>query len=411
MGVAVARKIEKLSAVGVTKLTKLGYHGDGAGLWLQISATGSKSWIFRYTLSGKAREMGLGPLHTVSLAGARTKARECRQKIIDGLNPLDERKQKRLTDALEAAKKMTFDQCAAAYIAVHRAGWKNEKHANQWENTLSTYASPVFGALPVASVDTALVLKVLEPIWATKTETATRLRGRIEQVLDWATVREFRQGENPVRWRGHLDKLLGKPSKLQNVEHHPSLPWRDISAFMPLLKAQEGFAARAVELAILTACRSGEVRGATWAEFDLTAKLWAIPSIRMKASREHVVPLSDEAVTLLEKLPRTGEHVFPGMRGGALSDMSLTAVLRRMKRGDITVHGFRSTFRMWAAESSNFPRELAEHALAHKLPDAVEAAYQRGTMIDKRRRLMAAWSKFCHTAPKDATVTPIRGAA
>lgn len=405
-----ARRIEKLSAIGVSKLTKPGYHGDGAGLWLQISATGSKSWIFRYTINGKAREMGLGPLHTVPLAGARTKARECRQLIIDGFNPLDERKQKRLTDALEAAKKMTFDQCAAAYIAAHRAGWKNEKHASQWENTLSTYASPVFGALPVASVDTALVLKVLEPIWATKTETATRLRGRIEQVLDWATVREFRQGENPARWRGHLDKLLGKPSKLQNVEHHPSLPWRDIAAFMPLLKAQEGFAARAVELAILTACRSGEVRGATWAEFDLTAKLWTIPGIRMKASREHVVPLSDEAVTLLEELPRTGEHVFPGIRGGALSDMSLTAVLRRMKRGDITVHGFRSTFRMWAAESSSFPREVAEHALAHKLPDAVEAAYQRGTMIDKRRRLMAAWSKYCHTAPKDATVTPIRGA-
>lgn len=406
-----ARKIEKLSAVGVTKLTKPGYHGDGAGLWLQISATGSKSWIFRYTLNGKAREMGLGPLHTVSLAGARIKARECRQKIIDGLNPLDERKQKRLADALEAAKEMTFGQCATAYIAAHRAGWKNEKHASQWENTLSTYANPIFGALPVASVDTTLVLKVLEPIWATKTETATRLRGRIEQVLDWATVREFRQGENPARWRGHLDKLLGKPSKLQNIEHHPSLPWREIGAFMPLLKAQEGFAARAVELAILTACRSGEIRGATWVEFDLAAKLWTIPGNRMKASREHVVPLSDEAIALLEKLPRTGEHVFPGMRVGALSDMSLTAVLRRMKRSDITVHGFRSTFRMWAAESSSFPREVAEHALAHKLPDAVEAAYQRGTMIDKRRRLMTAWSKFCHTAQKDAMVTPIRRAA
>jgi len=408
-----ARLIDKLTPLGVSKATKPGYYGDGAGLWLQVSATGSKSWIFRFTLAGKQREMGLGPVHTVSLADARAKAKECRLILLEGKDPLETRKATKLVEALERAKMMTFDQCAAAYIAAHRSGWKNPKHASQWENTLATYASPVIGKMPVALVDTALVVKVLSPIWQTKTETATRLRGRIESVLDWATVSKYRQGDNPARWRGHLDNLLADPGRSKRTEHHAALPWQEVGAFMAALRKQEGIAAKAVELAILTACRSGEVRLAAWAEFDLDAALWVIPAERMKAKREHRVPLSAAALALLRSLPRGGDLVFPGVKSGKpLSDMSLTAVLRRMNRGDITVHGFRSTFRDWCAESvaNSFPREVCEHALAHSLPDKVEAAYRRGDLIEKRTLLMQAWADYCNTIPTAAAVTPIRGA-
>lgn len=409
-----ARRVEKLTALAVSKMTKPGYYGDGAGLWLQVSATGSKSWIFRFTLAGKQREMGLGPVHTVTLADARAKAKECRLILLDGKDPLDLRQASKLAEALERAKMMTFDQCAAAYIAAHRSGWKNSKHASQWENTLATYASPVIGNMPVALVDTALVVKVLSPIWQAKTETATRLRGRIESVLDWATVSKYRQGDNPARWRGHLDNLLADPGRSKRTEHHPALPWQEVGAFMAALRKQEGIAAKAVELAILTACRSGEARLATWAEFDLDAALWVIPAERMKAKREHRVPLSTAALSLLRSLPNKEGLVFPGMKPGKpLSDMSLTAVLRRMDRGDITVHGFRSTFRDWCAESvaNSFPREVCEHALAHSLPDKVEAAYRRGDLIEKRTLLMQAWANYCNTIPTVATVTQIRGAA
>lgn len=345
-----ARIIEKLSPLAVNKATKPGYFGDGAGLWLQVSPTGSKSWIFRFTISGKQREMGLGALHTVTLSEARARAKECRLLMLDGKDPLDTRKATRLAEALERAKMMTFDQCAAAYIAAHRSGWKNAKHANQWENTIATYASPVFGSMPVAAVDTSLVVKVLSPMWQIKTETATRLRGRIESILGWATTSEFRAGDNPARWRGHLENLLAPPNKTAKVVHHPALPWQEMGEFMAALRQREGTAARAVEFAILTATRSGEVRGATWAEID--AGLWVIPGERMKMGKEHRVPLSKVALALLERLPRTGDLLFPGAtRGKGLSDMSLTAVLRRMERHDITVHGFRSTFRDWCAES------------------------------------------------------------
>lgn len=277
------------------------------------------------------------------------------------------------------------------------------------KNTLATYASPLLGALPVAEIDTALVVKVLGPIWETRTETATRVRGRIEKVLDWATVSKYRQGENPARWRGHLDKLLANPSKVVKVAHHPALPWRDMGAFMAALRAQEGVAARALEFVILAAARSGEVRGATWEEIDLGAHLWIVPAERMKAKKEHRVPLSRSALALLKKLPREGNLVFPGAREGkALSDMSLTAVLRRMQRTGITVHGFRSTFRDWCAESTGFPREVCEHALAHSLPDKVEAAYRRGDLLDKRILLMQAWADYCARPATAAKVTPIR---
>ncbi len=409
-----ARLIDKLTPLMVSKTTKPGYYGDGGGLWLQVSASGSKSWIFRFTLSKRQREMGLGAVHTVTLPEARAKAKECRLILLEGKDPLESRNASKLAEALERAKMMTFDQCAEAYIAAHRSGWKNPKHANQWENTIETYASPFIGKMPVALVDTALVVKVLQPIWQTKMETATRLRGRIESILDWATVSKYRQGDNPARWRGHLDNLLADPSRSKRTAHHPALPWQEIGAFMAALRGQEGIAAKAVELAILTACRSGEVRLATWAEFDLDAALWVIPADRMKAKREHRVPLSTAALALLKSMPRLGSLVFPGVKSGKpLSDMSLPAVLRRMKRDDITVHGFRSSFRDWCAESdaNSFPREVCEHALAHSLPDKVEAAYRRGDLIVKRTMLMQAWADYCGTVPVVANVTPIRKVA
>jgi integrase len=409
-----ARLIEKLTPLVVSKTKKPGYYGDGAGLWLQVSKSGSKSWIFRFTLGGKQREMGLGALHTVTLSEARAKAKDCRLLLLDGKDPLETRKSANLADALERAKMMTFDQCAAAYIAAHRSSWNNAKHITQWENTLETYASPIIGSLPVASVDTSLVVKVLSPIWQTKTETATRLRGRIENILDWATTSKYRQGENPARWRGHLDNLLANPEKVAKVVHHPALRWKEMGEFMAELRLREGIAARAVEFGILTATRSGEVRGATWSEIDLNAALWVIPAERMKGKREHRVPLSTAVVALLNAMPRLNDLIFPGTKKDtALSDMSLTAVLRRMTRNDITVHGFRSTFRDWCAESvaNSFPREVCEHALAHSLPDKVEAAYRRGDLIEKRTLLMQAWADYCGETSVPSTVTPIRGKA
>lgn len=412
VGRKMARLIHRLTSLAVNKATKAGYHPDGAGLWLQVSPSGAKSWIFRFTLAGRHREMGLGPVHAVSLATARAKARECRALLLEGQDPIEARRAVKQAEDLERAQAMTFDQCAAAYIAAHRSGWKNPKHISQWQNTLATYASPVIGKLPVASVDTGTVIKVLAPIWQEKTETATRLRGRIESILGWATVSGYRQGDNPARWRGHLDNLLADPARSKRTTHHAAMPWQEIGPFMVALRGQAGIAARALEFAILTACRSGEVRQATWSEIDPDAALWVIPAERMKAKREHRVPLSDAAMALLRSLPRHDGLLFPGARvGRPLSDMSLTATLRRMGRGDVTVHGFRSSFRDWCAESvaNSFPREVCEHALAHSLPDKVEAAYRRGDLIDKRSLLMEAWATYCGTMPKVATVTPIRG--
>jgi integrase len=396
--------LNKLSALAVSKTSKPGYYGDGGGLWLQVAKTGSKSWIFRFTVAGKQRAMGLGGLRTVDLAKARVLARECRLQLLDGKDPIEARKAVRLADALQQARLMTFDQCAAAYINAHRSGWKNAKHAEQWKNTLATYASPVIGALPVADVDTDLVVKVLSPIWGTRTETATRVRGRIESILDWATVSRFRQGDNPARWRGHLENLLANPNRIAPVRNHPALPWREVPAFMGLLAQCNGVAARAAEFAILTAARSGEVRGATWAEVDLEAKLWTIPAERMKAGKEHRVPLSTAATALLAAIPGREGLIFPGRSESvALSDMSLTAVLRRMGRSDITIHGFRSSFRDWCAEAvgNSFAREVCEHALAHSLPDRVEAAYRRGDLLEKRVMLMQAWADYCGVRDPD----------
>jgi integrase len=413
------RQLQRLSALQVSKLTKPGLYGDGGGLTLQITPAGVKSWLFRYMMSGKAYGMGLGPTHTVSLAEARQKALAARKLILDGINPLTAKKQERIATVLANARMMTFDQCAEAYVSAHKAGWKNAKHADQWTNTLNTYASPIFGHLPVAEIDTGLVVKCLTPIWESKTETASRLRGRIESILGWATTSGYRTGENPARWKGHLDNLLATISKASRTKHHASLPWQRMNEFILALRKRDGLSARAVELAILTACRSGEVRGARWSEFDIDKKVWTIPAERMKAKREHEVPLSASALALLKNLPETGDLVFSGTKGQQLSDMSLTAVIRRMNgdakptwidpNGDgITVHGFRSTFRMWAAETTNYPREVAEHALAHQLPDAVERAYQRGSQFSKRAALMAEWAAYCDKLPEKADVMPIR---
>ena len=395
-----ARKIEVLTALAVSRKTKPGLYRDGGNLYLHITKAGVKSWVFRFMLGGKAREMGLGPLHTVTLADARAKAAEARKLLLDGVDPIETRNATRIAANVVAAKSYTFDHCSEAYIASHRAGWRNAKHADQWENTLKSYASPTFGALPVQAVDTALVMKALEPIWTKKAETATRVRGRIEAILDWATVRGFRAGENPARWKGHLDKLLPKRSKVATIEHHPALPYDRMGAFMADLRKEHGVGARALEFAILTAARTGEVIGAQWGEIDLQAAVWTVPPSRMKASKEHRVPLSSRAMEIINELRKTrqGEYVFPGgRRGKPLSNMAMLATLKRMERTDLTAHGFRSTFRDWAAEQTNYPREVAEMALAHTVGDKVEAAYRRGDLFEKRRRLMDEWQRHTET--------------
>jgi integrase len=382
-------------------------HADGSGLYLQVK-NGGVSWVLRFMLNCKARWMGLGPLALYGLAEARAKALDARRLRHEGVDPIEAKHQARQRMQLDAAKAITFADAAAAYIKAHRAGWRNGKHATQWTNTLAAYAEPVIGALPVQAIDTALVLKVLEPIWTQKPETASRLRGRIENILDWARVRGYREGENPARWRGHLDKLLPASGRVRRVKHHAALPYVEIGELMAALRAQEGVAARALEFVILTATRTGDVLWAKWGEIDLPEKVWTIPAERMKGGREHRAPLSPRAVEILATMrklaanePGPNSFVFPGGKAGRpLSNMAMEMTLRRMGRDDITVHGFRSTFRDWTAERTNYPREAAEMALAHTVSDKVEAAYRRGDLFEKRRRLMEAWATCCATVPK-----------
>src|SRR5271165_22316 len=399
-----AGTIGKLTALAITQAKRRGYYGDGGGLFLQVSASGAKSWVFRFKGSTRLREMGLGPTHTVSLAEARQKALECRKARLDGLDPIEARRGKRIQAKLDAAKAMTFAACAESYIASHRAGWRNPKHAAQWPATLCTYVYPVFGSLPVQAVDVGLVMKAIEPIWTQKPETAGRVRGRIESVLDWAAARGYRQGENPARWRGHLENLLPKKSKVRRVEHHAALPYPEIAAFIAELRRQEGIAPRALEFAILTAARTGEVIGVTWAEIDLPGRLWTVPPERMKAGKEHRVPLSAAALAMLRAMAEAqiGNHVFPGARADRpLSQMAMLMLLRRMGRDDLTVHGFRSAFSDWCAEQTAFPSEVREMALAHTVGDKVEAAYRRGDLFEKRRQLAEAWARYCEKPPAD----------
>ncbi|MCO1361320.1 tyrosine-type recombinase/integrase [Burkholderia multivorans] len=405
------RGIHKLSAVAVTKEDRRGYHGDGGGLWLQVSQSGTKSWIFRYARHGKTRNLGLGPYPDVTLKAARDKATELRGALARGEDPMAER----AAAKAQAASRMTFDQCSAAYIAAHRGGWKNPKHAEQWTNTLATYASPVIGSLDVAHVATQHVVRILErdDLWLKKNETASRVRGRIERVLAWATTRHLRTGDNPARWRHHLDTLLPPPGKVQKEKHHEAMPYRAVAAFIQELRKQPGVAARALEFTILTAARTGETIGMQWHEADLAQNIWTVPAGRMKASKEHVIPLSARAVELLKEMQAARdaddgcEFVFPGWTGDkGLSNMAMLKLLKDMGHTGLTVHGFRSTFRDWAGEQTHHAREVIEHALAHQLKDRTEAAYQRGTLFDKRRALMDDWATYIET-PQPAAPTAI----
>lgn len=409
------RTLHKLSARSVEAKRKPGLHGDGGNLWLQVSPTGTKSWLFRFSLKRVAREMGLGSCLTVPLYEARDKAAAQRKLLAAGIDPIEARDAMASQGRLEAARAMTFRQCAEAYVKTHSAAWKNAKHASQWGNTLETYAYPVLGALPVQLIDTDAVLRVLTPIWETKTETASRVRGRIESVLDWAKARGLRAGDNPATWRGHLKKLLPERGKVKPVEHHAALPYVKLPVFMADLRRQEGVAAKALEFTILCASRTSEVTGAMWSEVDLAEKIWIVPGTRMKGRKDkpraHRIPLAPRAVTLLREMAKvkTSDYVFPGGRvDEPLSNNAMLALLDRMGAKDVTTHGFRSTFRDWAAEQTNFAREVAEAALAHVLGDKVEAAYRRGDLFAKRRALMETWARYCETEKAAAKVLQMR---
>lgn len=363
-------------------------------------------------VGGQRRDMGLGGFPDVTLAGARDAARKAREKIADGVDPIEDRRARKSALKAETAKVVTFDQAAKAYIAAHGDSWRNDKHRQQWENTLATYASPKIGKLSVRDIEVAHILSVLEPIWKDRTETATRLRGRIERIMGWATSRGYRDGLNPARWRDHLDQQLAAPKRIAKTQHHAALPIDDMGDFMGRLRSAQGLGARALEFVVLTAARTGEVRGAKWSEIDMAAKVWTVPADRMKAGKEHRVPLSEAAVALLESLPRMAgtDLVFPSSRRTELSNMTLTAVLRRMGV-DVTSHGFRSTFRDWAAERTNYPRDVAEMALAHTIGDKVEAAYRCGDLFGKRQRLMEDWARFIARPAVSGDVVPLHGAA
>ncbi len=405
------RGLHRLSSVNVARRNKPGYYADGGGLYLRVAAGGTKGWIFRFTRAGRTRDAGLGAYPTISLVKAREQAEQCRRLLAAGIDPIDARREERDAARIASARAMTFEDCAKAFIESHEAGWRNDKHKDQWRATLATYCYPIIGALPAEVIDTGLVLKVLEPIWASKPETASRVRQRVERVLSWAKVRGYRDGENPAQWRGHLDHLLPAKSKVRRVRHHAALPYGEVGAFMALLREVTSITARALEFLILTATRTGETLGARWDEIDLGARMWTIPAGRMKAGNEHRVPLPARAITILKMMAeiQQSEFVFPGAKQGRpLSQMSLTMLLRRMGRDHVTVHGFRSSFRDWAAECTSFPREVAEMALAHAVSDAVEAAYRRGDLFEKRRKLMGAWAAFCEREQTSAKVVLIK---
>ncbi len=408
------RGINKLSATKAARLDKPGRYGDGGGLWLQVSKWGTKAWLFRYQLNGRARQMGLGSFNTFSLKEARERARFARQQVADGIDPIEVRRDTKIAARLAAARAITFEQCANRYIAAQEAGWKNAKHKWQWRRSLELYADPIM-SLPVAQINTPLVIKCLEDAWQTRTETASRVRQRIERILDWATVSGFRVGENPARWKGHLENVLPNKSKIAKVQHLPAMPYADLPEFIRGLRRSQSVSSLALEFTILTAARTGEVIGAGWPEIDFEQKVWTVPAERMKSEREHRVPLTARAIKILNSVPRIegNEFAFPGAREGRpLSNMAMLELLRGMDGNGLTVHGFRSTFRDWAAEQTNFPREIAEAALAHLLKDKTEAAYQRGDLLEKRRRLMSVWARYCESpATQTSKVVAIGSAA
>jgi integrase len=416
------RQRERLSAAKIPHLEPGRYH-DGGGLYLQIDR-GRGNWTFRYRsrVTGKLRDKGLGALADVSLAIARKRAHACRLQLLDGIDPIEAARERLEAQRVANAKTVTFGKCAERYIEAHKGAWSNAKHAAQWTSTLDTYAAPL-RSLPVASIDTGLVLQCLEPEWSTKHETMTRVRQRIECVMDWATARKYRTGENPARWRGHLDKLLPAIAKKKRVRPRPALPYVEIGTFMAALRKRQGMGARCLELQILTATRPGEAAGAQWDEIDLDAKVWTIPAERMKARVVHRVPLSDAAVSLLKSLPHIDSNVFPGVNGNPITPAAPEMVLKKMHAaavaaGDtgymdplqnrpIVPHGFRSCFRDWAGDRTAFPREVAEAALAHTVK-GVEGDYRRGDAFRKRTKLMAAWADYCAAAAGKGSVTQIR---
>jgi integrase len=406
------RNHNELTALRVARLTKPGRYGDGDGLYLRVAeyfraggkATRSKNWVFRYEHGGRERWMGLGPLDTVSLAGARAHARECRQLLLRGADPIEARRAIRRGERLEAARATTFKQCAELYLKAHLPSWKNAKHRAQWPSTLGTYVFPVIGNVAVADVDTALTLKCLEPIWHGKPRTANRVRGRIESILDWAKARDLRSGDNPARWKGHLKNLLPAHHKVRGQIHLAALPYAEAPAFLAELRARNEIAACALEFTILTAARTGEVLHATWDEIDLRKKLWTVPRERMKAGVQHTVPLSGRAMEILTAIPRVAgcPFLFPGIKvDRPMAHNAMSRLLRTM-RPTATVHGFRSTFRDWCGDRTNFPREVVESVLAHAIENQAEAAYRRGSALQKRQRLMADWASFLAKVPAKA---------
>jgi integrase len=427
----VGRLIGKLKALTVARVKEPGRYGDGGGLYLQVTSSGARSWLFRYWVEdrdpesgqpvrdetgkacGKSREMGLGSCVVVSLEQARELAGECRKLRRQGIDPIEARRATKTEAALHAAKSISFAKCAEDFIKAHRPGWSNEKHAYQWQASIRMFVDPIIGALPFQAIDTNLVLKVLESIWTEKPETASRVRGRIESILDWAKVKGYRAGENSARWRGHLDKLLPAPSKVRKIVHYPALPFAELPNFMVALRTHESIAATALQFTILTAARTGEVLGARWSEINLAEKIWTVPADRMKSSKEHRVPLGAAALAILRDMNSLRDSdsdalIFPGRNGGRLTALSMLRILARMQRDDLTVHGFRSSFRDWAAERTNFPNQVVEMALAHAIGDKVEAAYRRGDLFDKRRRLMDEWAKFCASSLASGAVVPLR---
>jgi integrase len=382
------------------------FFADGRNLYLKVNASGSKSWVFRYRSGRKQTDLGLGPYPDVTLADAREKALALRRQRLDGRDPITERRANRQQAALERARTITFRQATQQYYAAHRDGWRSALHAQVWLQSMRDYTWPVIGDLPVQAVDTGLILRALRPVWSERTETAKRVRGRIEAVLDYAASLGYRQGDNPARWKGHLEHSLAKPSRVAPVEHFAALPYAELPAFMPTI--QNSIPGYALRFLILTAARAGEVIGATWDEIDLAERTWTIPAARMKASRDHRVPLSDAAMAIVQEMAgiRCNEYVFPGQRGH-LSRSTFGDMLRRMHRRDITVHGFRSTFSQWAAERTNYQFEVRELALAHNVGSAVERAYQRSDLFDRRRKLMDDWAKFC-AQPATGDVVPLR---
>ncbi len=428
--------VNRLTAKLIANLSERGNYPDGRNLYLQVSAFGTKSWLFRYTLDGSTHWMGLGSLLDISLADARRKRDELRLKLLEGVCPLSERREQRALRRATKVRSKTFFECATELIKAKESGWKNEKHAAQWYATFEETkrgtkvfpaATQLINNLPVSEIDTPEILKVLEPIWTTKTETASRVRGRIEAVLDWARVAGLRTGDNPARWSGHLEYLLAKKSKVVTVEHHDAIPYSELPAFMSELRERESVSARALEFLILTIGRTGEIIGGQLdeiteevvkdpnTEVEQKITFWTVPAERMKAKKEHRVPLCDRAIEILQNVPREAgnPYLFPGAKEGqGLSNMAMLELLRGMRGRGATVHGLRSSFRDWAAETTHYPNEILEMALAHTIGNKAEAAYRRGDLVMKRARLMDEWSRYCAGKPrrKADNVTPIRQA-